>query len=155
MPPKALNVLRVFVLAAVLTACSPAAQSNQLDANLQKWQSQEIAHYKMKVGIRCFCPFGSQMPVSVEVRDGQLVSVVDNAGNPVSEGDPILEPENARLLTVEGLFESARKAMDNADNTTIEYDPDLGYPLSLSIDWWKDTGDDNEGATVTDFQPLP
>ena len=65
----------------------------------------------MTLGIGCFCPFYDRMPLTVEVRDGRVVSVVDSQGQPVAADDPIRSYGNEQLMTVDGVFEYARDAI--------------------------------------------
>ena len=122
-----LIVLAALVLAALIYVLAfgmpGSSQAGELDANLQKWQAQNISHYRMKVNIGCFCPFFDRMPVTAEVRDGQVISVTDSQGQPVAADDPIRSFGNEPLMTIEGVFVYAREALQTADKTDITYDP--------------------------------
>ena len=151
-----LAIAVVAALVYVLTHTNPAAsQLKELDANLQKWQSQGITRYEMKVHIGCFCPFADRMPLTVEVVDGKPVSVVDSQGQNVPADDPMRSFGNESLLTIEGLFDYTREAIQTADQTKVSYDPDLGYPVSLSIDRIRQAADDELGVQISDLHTLP
>jgi hypothetical protein len=154
-----LLVVAVLALAAliyVLAFGMPGSpQAGQLDANLQKWQAQNVSHYRMKVNIGCFCPFFDRMPLTVEVRDGQVLSVTDSQGQPVAADDPIRSFGNQPLMTIEGVFAYAREALQTADKTEITYDPGLGYPVSLNIDRIELAIDDEMSVLISDFEVLP
>lgn len=130
-------------------------QLSQLGANSQKWESQSVRHYRMNVSILCFCPFGDRMPLTVEVKDGKLISVVDNKGQAVPADDPLRTMDDSQLLTVEGLFGYTRDAILRADETTVSYDPQAGYPVSISVDWIKMAMDDELGVQVSELHVLP
>lgn len=154
-----LIVVAVLILAAliyVLAAGMPgSAQTRQLDANLQKWQAQGISHYRMKVNIGCFCPFFDRMPVTVEVRDGQVLAVTDSQGQPVAADDPIRSFGNERLMTIDGVFDYAREAMKTADKTEVTYDAALGHPSQLIIDRIEMAIDDEMSVLISEFEVLP
>lgn len=151
----AIAVLAVIVYLIAAAVFGPAGQLRELDANAEKWQNQNITHYRMKVGIGCFCPFYDRMPLTVEVLNGKVLSVTDSQGQPVPEDDPIRLHGNEDLLTIEGIFNYSRQAIQTADETTIDYDPYLGYPVSLGIDQIKRAMDDELSVAVTDLHALP
>ena len=149
-------VLVVAALAYILTFGMPgSSQAGELDANLQKWQTQNISHYRMKVNIGCFCPFFDRMPVTVEVRDGQVISVTDSQGQPVAADDPIRSFGSEPLMTIEGVFAYAREALQTADKTDITYDPALGYPVNLIIDRIELAIDDEMSVLISELEVLP
>ena len=51
-----------------------------------------------------------------------------------------LKPE--QWLTIDQLFVYAKNALDDAYKYDIKYDTSFGYPKEISIDWSKDTADD-------------
>jgi hypothetical protein len=153
-------VIVVVVLAAwiyVMQAGShgPQQQLNELDANSQKWQDLNITHYRMQVGIGCFCPFSDRMPLTVEVLDGRVVSVQDKSGQTVAHDDPILAPGTLELLTIPGVFTYARDAIHGPGEIKISYDANLGYPVRMNIDPIKNAVDDELSVTIGGLQALP
>ncbi|HET6846991.1 MAG TPA: DUF6174 domain-containing protein [Anaerolineales bacterium] len=153
-------VVGLVVIAAAayaLTSGTPAhyLQLRTLDAQEARWQSQGLTHYQMKLSIGCFCPFFDRMPLAVEVRDGQVVSVVDSQGQPVAADDPIRSSGNEPLLTIDGVFAAARDYIRTADEVKIAYDPFLGFPSSMSIDQIKRAMDDELSVTIQDVKALP
>ena len=149
--------LAVIAAAYAVTAGSPAhyLQLRELDQQNARWQSQGLTNYQMKLGIGCFCPFFDRMPLTVEIRAGQVLSVTDSQGQPVSADDPIRSSGNEQLLTIDGVFAYARDAIQDADEVRIAYDPALGYPASMSIDQIKLAMDDELSVTIHDVNALP
>jgi hypothetical protein len=152
-------VMGVLVLAAAACAVTSGApmgymQLRTLNSQAARWQAQNVTSYEMKVHIGCFCPFYDRMPLTVEVRDGQVVSVVDSQGQPVATDDPIRMYGNEQLMTIDGVFDYAREAIRNADETKITYDAALGFPLTLSIDRIKLAMDDELSVTINDVRAL-
>jgi hypothetical protein len=152
-------VVGLIVVVAMVYALGSGApqeymQLRTLDSRAARWQTQNITSYDMKVHIGCFCPFFDRMPLTVQVRDGQVVSVVDSQGQPVAADDPIRMYGNEQLMTIDGVFAYAREAIREADETTITYDPALGFPLALSIDRIKLAMDDELGVTISDLRAL-
>ena len=141
------HCLTVFVFLLALTGC---AARNELLANQQKWAAQNVSHYKYDLTISCFCPWSDLMPLKVEVKDGQVISMTDKAGQPTpaSYADTF-----NRAATVEGLFEILDSALGSARKVTVEYDPAYGYPKSTHIDYSMAT-DDETGYIVENFEVL-
>ncbi len=129
---------RLLCIAAVVglpVACSivqpgdPAQE--ELDANRRVWLAAGIDRYRVNVQRICFCGFDVSRLIEVEVSARVVVAVRDSeTGNPVA-------PELEELYPgVEGLFEVVQDALDrDAHRVTVLYDPTLGYPREISIDY--------------------
>ena len=142
-----LNRFTVLLSIILLAACS-AAPKNPLTANREKWAAQGITHYSFNLIVGCFCAFRNQMPLAIEVKDGKMVSIVDNAGQSVDQFAETFDKYN----TVEKLFSATEAAQNGgAEKTTVEYDPDKGYPQSVFIDYIEKAVDDEITLTVSNF----
>lgn len=154
-----LIVVAVLVLAALIYVLGfgmpGSSQAGELDANLQKWRAQNVSHYRMNVNVGCFCPFRDRMPVTVEVQDGQVLSVTDSQGQPVAADDPVRAFGNEQLMTIEGVFAYTREAIQTADKTEVSYDPALGFPVNLNIDRIELAIDDEMSVLISEFEVLP
>ena len=109
-------------------------------------------HYRFQLVISCFCPFQEVMPVTVEVQNGSILSLTDVNGQPLDEQFRATFEEAA---TVEGLFSLAAEALKDADKVTVTYDPNLGIPVSIDIDWIELAIDDEISYHVRGFEALP
>jgi hypothetical protein len=140
--------LTVLLLLLVLTAC---AARTALRENQQKWATQNVGHYKFELTIGCNCPWRSLMPLKIEVKDGQVVSMTDKDGQPT--------PANYantfnKAASIENLFAILDSAIGSASKVTVEYDADYGYPKSIVIDYSKMVYDDEIGYYVENFEVL-
>ena len=143
--------LILILTIAALVACS-ASPSSELSANRQKWQSQQITHYRFSLSVGCFCAFTDLMPVTIEVDNGKVISMVDKDGQPAAQFQDAVD----QYATVEKLFGVIDSAVaDHAYQLTVDYDPDHGYPRMISIDDSENVADDEITLTVTSFQALP
>jgi hypothetical protein len=138
----------VSVLLLFLTAC---ADKTVLRENQQKWASQNITHYQFDLTIGCNCPWRSLMPLKIEVKDGQIVSMTDKDGQPT--------PANYantfnKAASIENLFAILDSAIGSASKVTVAYNPDYGYPQSIVIDESKLVYDDEIGYYVKSFEVL-
>jgi hypothetical protein len=138
----------VFILLLALTAC---AFGNTTSDNRQKWAAQKISHYKFELSIGCFCAWHDLMPLKVEVKDGQIVSLTDNSGQPTPEN---FADDFNKAATVEGLFNILDSVQGKAQEVRVEYDGTYAYPKSIFIDYVKDATDDEIAYTVEKFEVL-
>jgi hypothetical protein len=144
------SLLVLLVLAAA--GCGNFQQGRALSRNRALWESQDISHYRLQLGIGCFCAFMDLMPLSVEVRDGQVVSLLDASGRPVP-GDRLEMLE--RYAGIDKVFELVDQAISGkADKVTVTYDPTYGFPTQVSIDYIKLAVDDELGLQVSNFEVL-
>lgn len=143
----------LVLLALILSACSFGTQT-ELSRNKSKWQNANIDHYRFELNVGCFCAFREQMPVTVEVKDGEVISLIGSNGNPISATAPSNE-FIMQYATIERLFsELESDAVKGADKVTVTYDPTYGYPSDISIDFIELAMDDELAVTVSGFEPL-
>jgi hypothetical protein len=143
------SLIILLALALLLAACSPATA---LEQNRQKWAGQEISHYRFNLMIGCFCAFRSQMPLTVEVQNGKIVSIETADGSPIVEGSRQIF-EQAGMM--EKLFAVIEEAQANgADELAVVYDPTYGFPSQISINPIKNATDDEISYYVENFQVL-
>lgn len=133
------GVLLAGLLSITVAACdSPFGlgdgEGQRLEDNRARWAARGFASYDLTVQRLCFC--GSVEPVRVEVRNGQPLSVVFAA-----TGEPV--PMAASFPTVPGLFDIVEDAIErDAHELDVDYDPALGVPVRIEIDYEENTIDE-------------
>ncbi len=150
-------LLTTIILAVMISVTSCSGSETEamrtLKQNEKKWaeQSQFFKQsYTYTIHIGCFCPEDITSAVSVLVTSGKTESVVYT-----DDGTPATHEVFATVDTIEDLFDIIRKAIDNeVDELIVEYDPNLGYPASISIDPIKTAVDEERGYTILDFAIL-
>jgi len=143
----------LLLLALVLAACSTGG--SELSLNQDKWQDANADHYRFELTVGCFCPFRSLMPVTVEVQNGEIVSMIDVNGETLSITDPMNE-FIVKYATIERLFsELESDSVREADKLTVTYDPTYGYPAQIDIDFIERAMDDELHLTVSALELLP
>ena len=146
------NILFIL-MAVVLTACaSVGAASSDFDIARDKWQDAGISHYRFNVAISCFRIFTQDMPLIIEVQDGEVVSMEYASGNELDANS--LELFN-RYATVDRIFAELEKAHAEADSVTVEYDETLGFPTQVTIDFDQQAADEEIYLTISEFEALP
>ena len=145
-------VLRAAVVAAVvaLSACdNPMGPDDDLEEARQKWSRQGFDSYRFTVSQLCFCGPDVRGTFRVVIQRGQVASVTD-----AQTGEP-RTPHPAVPLTVEALFQKIEDAIDeDADEIDVRYDPALGYPQEIAIDFIENAIDDEVTYTASDLAPI-
>jgi len=134
-----------FVLAAVV-GCNPFGLDGigDLEDARERWRNAGVSSYAYTLTRGCFCPPQRTGPVRISVSAGQVVERVYSDGTAV-------DPNQDLWPTMDGLFDHAERALRDAHEVTIRYDPQLGYPSEISVDWIRDAIDDEETLTVASF----
>jgi hypothetical protein len=153
LPDAALARGLAVVLAAALSGCvgplAPSDVERSLDDARDRWRSQGIASYQFQVSRLCFCAPDARRPLTVVVQRGQVVSMTDaETGAPVT-GDPFMP------VTVDGLFAAIDDAIKrDADQIDVRYDPQLGYPLEIAIDYSQQMADEEVTYFASGLVPI-
>jgi len=143
----------IIILAIVLSACSP--NSDPLTRNHKIWNDANISHYRFELTVGCFCPWGGLMPWKVEVKDGEVVSMISADGTEFDTSDPLNEYV-LRFATVDRIFERLdSEQFKSADKLEAIYDSTYGFPASVNIDFIELAMDDELYLTIAAFEPLP
>jgi hypothetical protein len=146
---KIILITLIFILA----ACS--AGGSELSRNQQKWQDANITHYRFELSIGCFCVFRDQMPLTVEVLDGQIVHMAAVDGTLVLDTDQNYE-FYAPHATIDLLFAEIDAAVkDGADSVTVTYDATYGFPTEIAIDQSQEIADEEMYYSISGFEALP
>lgn len=144
---KIIYILLIFVVA----ACG--STSTEFDKNLMNWNEANINHYSMQVGVSCFCPFADVNPITVEVRDNQVVSMMGANGVEILDTDP-LYAILMNYATVDNLFTWTGQALADADKADVTYDATYGFPSSVAVDHITEATDDEIWVDVSNFEVL-
>src|SRR5512142_581688 len=154
--------LLLLVLAIVLSGCATIANAGQPKSEVEqardKWQAANISHYRFNLNVGCFCAFSQDMPLAIEVKDGQIVSMTYQSGKEIEAGN--LEYFQ-RFATIDKLFDeiangfadkgNVDSAGKKADEIKVTYDESYGFPKQVSVDRIKEAIDDELGLTITNF----
>ena len=143
----------LIMLVLILAACS--AGGTDFSRNQQKWQDANITHYRFELNISCFCAFRDQMPLTIEVRDGQIVHMATVDGTLVLDTDQNYE-FYAPHATIDLLFAELDAALNGgADSVTVTYDATYGFPTEVAIDYSQETADEEMYYSISGFEALP
>lgn len=149
-----MRALRIVALCAIAAASTALAcdESSELADRVKEartlWAREGPPDYEMVLFHGCFCPPEGRGPVVVTVVAGEVVSRV------YVEGGADVGPDFEGLFPdVEGLFEVAAEAARRADRVEAEFDPELGFPTRLTIDWEERAADEEVDYRVERLTP--
>jgi hypothetical protein len=93
----------------------------------------------------------AMMPITVEVRDGTVVSLTDSNGVVVAPNDQGSDFFR-QYATIDSIYaELTSVRFNDADKLTITYDPTYGFPSEVSADFIEMAVDDELYLGVTEF----
>ena len=129
-------------------AVEPAARRSELDRQRAKWVQRNVTSYRLTYRRDCFCGAEFTTPTDIEVRSGGIA-----AANYSDRDDPIPGYVQEGLPTVEALFAIIEDAIArDGDLIEVTYDPLLGYPRRIAIDFRFSRADDEVAHSVLNFE---
>lgn len=140
-----------FIAALLLSSCS-LLPNFDFNAARSRWQSAHVTHYRYDLHVGCFCAFVDRMPLTIEVENGAVKSMLYSDGTPVPQDQREIF---ARYAPMDTMFAFTADALHRADEAKVEYDAKYGFPATVQIDYIRQAADDELGLSVTNFQPLP
>lgn len=133
-------------------------QSRELEQNRLKWESQKITHYQISLYLptRIYYYY-DRMPITFEVKDGKVISMVNALGETVVPGDLWYNASDSpKTFTIPGLFSYAdQKIRERPPVIRVSYNPSLGYPTEIYINPYVEPCCQDFSFTVQNFQVLP
>ena len=150
---KLLFILLTLALAACTAVGNAMGSQSEIEQNQEKWQNANISHYRYNLFISCFCVFTQDMPLIIEVKDGEVVSMEFQSGNEI---DASLHELFDKYATIDRLFAELEADLNGAaDEVIAKYDPTYGFPAEVTIDFVKEATDDELYLTLSNFEVLP
>jgi hypothetical protein len=126
----------------------------ELELNRTRWEEQNIAQYRFDLEIGCFCIFSYSMPVTIEVANGQMISMTDADGVVMEPGSSDAEIFES-VGTVKRQFDLVLKGAREVDNVTVTYHEKYSFPTYFGFDWKQIIADDEFAYTISAFEILP
>ena len=121
----------------------------ELDTHRALWTSSRSNEYSFVLAPLCFCPQDLLDPVTVRVENGFLtvVTYVESGKAPEHDG-------YGRYVTIDDLFDTIQEAIDGkASQITATYDPEIGYPTDVRIDYDARIADEEYMFTASGYVP--
>jgi hypothetical protein len=138
-----------MALAGCIGPFSPSGTQKDLDQARRLWDRQHLASYQFHVSRLCFCAPDARRPLIAVVVQGQVASLTDAETGVPFTGDPVMP------VTVPGLFAAIEDAINrNAAQVDVRYDPQLGYPAEITIDFDQRIADEEVRYFASELAPI-
>lgn len=119
-----------------------------LEAAEALWKQKRPAHYAYQLQPSCFCPPEYTQPIAIRVFQGKI-----QQADLVTASKPLPPERKGDAKTIEELFKLIREAINRpAASVKITYDPQYGFPSTISIDLDQMIADEELYYTVTAFK---
>jgi Family of unknown function (DUF6174) len=133
-----------------VAACDPSVgfsslgEQHRLRVARERWIDRAPASYSFTMARICFC---LELPaMRVTVVNGAVTSV-----RPVGGGDELTGSSRDAFRPILALFGTVSDAIDDdAYSIRAVYDPALGFPADVFIDYRRDIADEERGFAVRD-----
>ncbi len=116
-----------------------------------KWTALRFSQYRYHFRRVCFCT-PTIISGIVIVQDGSVIGVTNALDE--QTGQPISNPDLAQFRSIEQLFDEIRRALLRADVVSVMYDPTLGLPARIDLDFLAPAVDDEITYEAHDFEPI-
>jgi hypothetical protein len=127
-----------------LTVGRHAELRAEIAAQRLKWVAKRIDDYQLTFSRACFCPPEGAGLVVLNVLEGEPVEWLY-----FLSGDPVAPEWQAVFPTVNGLFDFLEDAIDRgAEEIEVAFDPDLGLPTTVRVDYRLAAADEEIGYEV-------
>ena len=124
--------------------------ATEMDRHRALWIAAGITSYRYDYQRSCECGPDMLRPVSIEVIEGSVTSVTFLDDGLLAQSSTF----NA-FATIDDLFDMIDEAVQaNAESLVVTYDPTLGYPTLLSVDYRIEIADDEFTITATNLEPF-
>ncbi len=122
----------------------------RLKFNRRLWDQANISNYRYTFSNGCFCIPDARGPVVIEVRNGETTSITS-----VATGEPVNQEFFQQYKTIPKLFNVIQDGINrNAFSLDIGYDPRLGYPTQINIDYNSQIADEEIFLTIENFEEI-
>ncbi|MEH2110587.1 DUF6174 domain-containing protein [Nostoc sp.] len=122
----------------------------RLNFNRRLWNQANISNYRITVSNSCFCIPDARGPVVIEVRNGQTTSITS-----VATGQPVNPQLFQQYKTIPKLFNVIQDGINRkASSLDVRYEPKLGYPTQINIDYNSQIADEEIFLTIEKFQQI-
>ncbi len=142
-----MKTLMTFALLLAVGCASETPAQDQTSAALTTWQSKGFATYSFTWKSDCEC-IDSGRQIRVSVANGAVTSALylDNE-------TPVGDDARGGLMTIEGIFAKVQDAYaTNADLVDVRFDPSLGFPASVFVDYSGGIADEELSLTISDVR---
>eukprot|EP00294_Goniomonas_avonlea_P016999 CAMPEP_0114553788 /NCGR_PEP_ID=MMETSP0114-20121206/7856_1 /TAXON_ID=31324 /ORGANISM="Goniomonas sp, Strain m" /LENGTH=145 /DNA_ID=CAMNT_0001738777 /DNA_START=50 /DNA_END=487 /DNA_ORIENTATION=- len=113
------------------------------NAEKAKWHAADKQNYKFEFSQSCFCPEALTSPKVISVVNGNVTDILEK-----ESGSAVPEDQFMFYHSVESLMDMVETAIEKADLVTVDFEPNLGYPIKVEVNWRKELSDSRSSYSV-------
>lgn len=149
--PRPLTLGLTLALALACGTSTGPTQQAAFDRALARWQSQQLDSYQFELTRNCFCVLGGQVIV-ITVEQGTIKTAeTTESGTAIAIERELL----SYLPTIPDLFDMVQDALNRSvARLLVTYDPSLGYPSRIELDYVNEAIDDESTTIVRNLTAL-
>ena len=135
----------------LFTACDNTLESerNELSKSLKKWNLSKPDNYSYEYQLSCYCSIEFRGSFKITVEKNQIVDI-NYVGDYPNEIDSTRIDTNR--LYISSIFTWIEEAIDeDPDDINVDYDNEFGFPSKFSVDYKKNTSDDEFNVKISNF----
>ncbi len=133
MPRVRVGVTQAVLLSAMAFS-GVCLADDELTANRDRWEAAGIASYEYRYEKACDCHRDTPAETIVTVESGLVVGVRYDRDDYRTE-IPVAEDNYRWFRTIDDLFALVEAASQSAATLRVAYEPELGYPAYIYIDY--------------------
>lgn len=142
-----------LIAATIFASAAAADEGAELESARGLWQDAQSGNYRYSFQKYCDCYRGEPPTTVVTVGDGQIRDVF-HLHSDSDRQVPAREGSFDLYWTVEDLFAKLETAYSRNATVRVEYHPNLGYPVSLYIDYDPAFAGDETDLRLREFERL-
>lgn len=140
--------LLLYYLAFVDAGKEERQAREEYRSNRALWEESRPREYTFVYDYWCYCADNLGGAVRVTVRNGWTIDSIKYVSNGEQPTGMFAGPQ---FYTIDHLFDKVRSWSSRADEMSVEYDPEFGYPRRASVDYSLNTADDEAGFSAYGF----
>ena len=131
------SVLPVVAVLGFVVLLDEARGDELLDANRARWVAANISDYELRYQKVCECHRDAPSDTIITVNGGKIVAVSYDREDYLNEV-PVPPEKYDWFRTVDDLFSLVAVALEREAVVRVSYEPELGYPTRIYIDYVQD-----------------
>jgi len=131
------SVLAAVAVLGSMLLTNDARGDELLDASRARWAAANISDYELRYQKVCECHRDAPSDTIITVNGGEIVDVRYDRQDYLNEV-PVPPEKYDWFRTVDDLFSLVAGALDREAVVRVSYEPDLGYPTRIYIDYVQD-----------------
>ena len=130
-------LLACLIASLLVSVTTPVLGDEALDVSRKKWEAANVSSYEFRYQKVCECHREMPSDTIVTVEQGEIVGVRFDREDFLDEV-PVPPEKYEWFRTIDNLFALVAGALEREAVVRVSYEPELGYPTRIYIDYVQD-----------------